>query len=77
MPDKNKNKHLKLVKDYVVKCRLEQSTGSVENPEIHRYYTYIITATSPEAAIEEATIRAGAEADYPYVVKIEYITGGA
>lgn len=68
--------HLKVVKEYLIKCRLEQSTGTVEEPVIVSYHTYIITATSMEAAIAEAQHRVGAEASYPYVVKIEKSIGG-
>jgi hypothetical protein len=74
---KKKSNHLGLIKDYIIKCRLEQSTGTTEEPIIMTYHTFIIQAVSLERAIEEATIRAGAEASYPYVVKIEYTAGGS
>lgn len=73
MPNKN---HLKIVKEYLIKCRLEQSTGTVEEPMIISYHTHIIQTTSLEKAIEEATTRTGAQANYPYVVKIEKAIGG-
>jgi len=73
---RDKRRHLKVVNEYLIKCRLEQSTGTVEEPTIITYHTLIIQATSLEAAIEEVTALVGEKASYPYVVKIEHTAGG-
>ena len=75
MPKKRSN--IGLIKEFVVKCRLEQRTGDLNSPDLHTYHTYVIAAKDRFGAIEEATSRAMQTASYPeVVVKIEYITGG-
>ena len=56
MPKKGRTS-LKLIKEFLVKCRLEMYTGGTEAPEIITYHTFIIPAVDQHEAREEAAKR--------------------
>jgi len=58
----SKNSKLKLVKDYIVKCRLELYMGNdLDDVVITTYHTHIIAATSKALAQQEAIILVAAK----------------
>ena len=73
----SKNSKIKLVKDYIVKCRMESYMGSgMDSVVISTYHTHIIAATSKELALQEATILVSAQLTGKGEVFVESCTEG-
>ena len=73
----SKNNKLKLIKEYIVKCRLEKYMGdSMDSVVISTYHTHIIAATSKALAIQEAEILVSAQLQGDGKVVVESCSEG-
>jgi hypothetical protein len=73
------NKRLALVREYIVKCRLEKHMGNtMEDVSISTYHTYFIEACSKAEAKQEARTRIERDIDHDgfYTIVVEKCTEG-
>ncbi len=71
------SKKLKLIKEYIVKCRLEKYMGNdMDSVVITTYHTHIIAATSKALAQQEAAILITAQLEGEGEVFVEACTEG-
>ncbi|RLI34114.1 hypothetical protein DRO66_09405 [Candidatus Bathyarchaeota archaeon] len=76
----SKNNRLRLVKEYIVKCRLDRHMGtSMEDVSISTYHTYFIASTSKAEAKQEARSRVEKDINHDgfYSIIIERCTEGS
>jgi hypothetical protein len=73
----SKSSKLKLIKDYIVKCRLESYMGAdMDSVVISTYHTHIIAATSKALAQQEAIILVSAKLNGEGEVFVESCSEG-
>lgn len=71
------SKKLKLIKEYIVKCRLEKYMGKdMDSVVITTYHTHIIAATSKALAQQEAAVLITAQLEGEGEVFVEACTEG-
>ena len=71
------NRQIGLIKEYVVKCRMDKFMGnSMDSVVITTYHTHIIAATSQALAKEEACILVGAKLEGDGKVVVESCSEG-
>lgn len=74
----SKRSKLKLVKDYIIKLRLEKYMGTdMESVVITTYHTYIISTTTQSRAKLDAVEQLGTSAgDCSFKIDVEHCTEG-
>lgn len=73
----SKNNKLGLIKEYIVKCRMDKYMGKdMESVVITTYHTHIIAATSQALAKQEAEVLVSAKLEGDGKVVVESCTEG-
>ena len=73
----SKNNKLGLLKEYIVKCRMDKHMGNdMESVVISTYHTHIIAATSHALAKQEAEVLVSAKLEGDGKVVVESCTEG-
>ena len=71
------NKHIGLLREYIVKCRMDKYMGKdMESVVISTYHTHIISATSQALAKQEAAVLVSAKLEGDGKVVVESCTEG-
>jgi len=71
------NRTLGLLKEYIVKCRMDKYMGKdLESVVISTYHTHIISATSKALAKQEAEVLVATQLEGDGKIVVEFCTEG-